>query len=42
MAGSYSPLLRQSRPKELPRARPPRKVKLRITPRSEVGCPAWR
>lgn len=33
---------RQSRPKELPRARPPRKVRLRITLRSEVGCPAWR
>ena len=33
---------RQSRPMELPRARPPRKVRLRITLRSEVGCPAWR
>lgn len=39
---SYWFLERQSRAKELPRARPPRKVKPRITPSSELDGPAWR
>jgi transposase len=35
-------LFRQRRPKELPNARPPRKVRPMMTPSREFGGPAWR